>query len=164
MKEIVNKPKISKWVGGMYVILTIFVLTIFVSVPFASNILLSPLNLQILFFGIMIFLLFVLVLVTYSLYSTRYIIRDGVLHSWSPFAVINIKLTDIKSAEKMIIPFHFRVGASLYSGRFYVPSLGWTKGIITNLTDGVLITTRNKKRYLITPSSPEKFVKLLKKH
>jgi hypothetical protein len=61
-----------------------------------------------------------------------------------------------------MIPIHFRVGASLYSGRFYLLGLGWARAIITNLNDGVLITTKDKKYYLITPSNPEKFIKLLK--
>ena len=57
---------------------------------------------------------------------------------------------------------YLRVGASFYSGRFYIAGAGWTKTIMTNLVDGVLITDKNGKHYLITPSNPDKFVKLLK--
>lgn len=106
--------------------------------------------------------LFILVLVTYGLYNTKYIIQNGFLYSWSPFAVIRLKLATIKKIERTIVPFHIRVGASLYSGMFYIPGLGWTKSIITNLTDGVIITTKNNKHYLITPSNPDRFIKSLK--
>jgi hypothetical protein len=162
-KTMINKPRMSKWVGGMYTVLTIFIAIIFVAIAFGTNIRSSPLNLQILFFGLMAFVLFMMVFTTCSLYRTKYILQNGVLHSWSPFATINLKLRDIKKVERAMIPFHIRVGADLYSGRFYIPSLGWTKAIITNLSDGVMITTKDKKRYLITPSNPDRFIKLLKK-
>jgi len=35
------------------------------------------------------------------------------------------------------------------------------RSIITNLRDAVMVTARGGKRYLITPSEPEKFVKKL---
>jgi hypothetical protein len=159
----VNKPRISKWVGGMYAGLTIFITILFIAITFGSDIRLSPLCLQIFFFDIMISILFIMGLITWSFFRTKYVIHDGVLYSWSPFAIIKLKLNDIKKVERTIVPFHIRVGASLYSGRFYVPSLGWTKSIITNLSDGVIITTKDNKRYLITPSNPDKFVKSLKK-
>jgi hypothetical protein len=73
-----------------------------------------------------------------------------------------LKLKDIKKVEKTMVPMHFRFGASLYSGYFYVPSLGWVGSIITNLRDAIIITTKNGKYYMITPLNPEKFMKLLK--
>jgi len=163
VNNVINKPRISKWIGGMYTILTIFILILYITITFVSDIRLSPVYSQLFFFGIMIFVLFLLAFITYSFYKTKYVLQDGVLYSWSPFAIIKIKLKDIKKVERTMIPFHIRVGASLYSGRFYIPSLGWTRAIITNLSDGVLITTKDKKHYLITPSNPDRFIKLLKK-
>jgi hypothetical protein len=43
-----------------------------------------------------------------------------------------------------------------------VPNLGWVGSIITNLRDAILITTKKGKYYMITPSNPEKFMKMLK--
>ena len=162
-KNVINKPRISKWIGGMYTILTIFILILYITITFVSDIRFSPVYSQILFFGIMIFVLVLLAFITCSFYKTKYVLQKGVLYSWSPFAIIKIKLKDIKKVERTMIPFHIRVGASLYSGRFYIPSLGWTRAIITNLSDGVLITTKDKKHYLITPSNPDRFIKLLNK-
>lgn len=163
VNNMINKPRISKWIGGMYTILTIFILILYITITFVSDIRSSPLYSQLFFFGIMIFVLFLMAFTTCSLYKTKYVLQDGVLYSWSPFAIIKIKLKDIKKVERTMIPFHIRVGASLYSGRFYIPSLGWTRAIITNLSDGVLITTKDKKHYLITPSNPDRFIKLLNK-
>jgi hypothetical protein len=113
----------------------------------------------------LIIIVFVLALIgttAYSFYKTVYVIKDGFLCSWSPFAFIKVRINDIIKVERTMIPVHFRVGASLYSGRFYIPGVGWTKAIITNLTDGVLITDKNRKHYLITPSNPDNFIKSLK--
>jgi len=162
MKNVINKPRISKWIGETYKIMTISILIVFVAVALATNIASAPPYAQNLFFGLMAFALLLLGITTISIHRTKYVIRDGVLYSWSPFAVIKLALKDIKKVERTMVPAHFRVGASMYSGRFYIPGLGWTKAIITNFTDGLLITTKDKKRYLITPSNPDRFAKLLK--
>jgi len=160
--RVVNKPRISKWIGGMYIILTIFISILFIVISFGTDIRYGPIYLRMLFFGTMIFVLFIMGFITYSFYKTKYILCKDFLYSWSPFAIIKIKTKDIKKVERTIVPFHIRIGASLYSGRFYIPSLGWTKAIITNLSDGLLITDKKNRKYLITPSNPEKFKKLLK--
>jgi hypothetical protein len=164
LENTINKPRISKWIGGMYAILTIFVAILYIAIAFGTNVRTSSLSLQIFFFGVMFFVLFIVGSSAISFYRTKYVISNGVFYSWSPFAVIKFKLNDIKKVERTIVPIHFRVGASLYSGRFYVPSLGWTKSIITNLTDGVIITTKDNKHNLITPSNPDKFIKSLEEH
>lgn len=115
----------------------------------------------------MVFVVVLMAVTAYGLYRTKYVIRGGILSSWSPFAIIRLRLKDIKEVEITRIPFHIRIyGAGLYCGLFYIPGLGRTKTIMTNLSDGVLITTKDrkhgKKYYLITPSDPERFVKLLK--
>ncbi len=162
MKDIINKPRISRLIGGGYIILTIFITILFIGIAFGTDIRFQPINTRILFFSIMIFVLFLMSFTTFSLYKTKYVLKNGILYSWSPFTTINVKISNIKKVERTMIPIHFRVGASLYSGIFYILSLGWARAIITNLNDGILITTKDKKYYLITPSNPDKFIKLLK--
>ena len=160
MKDMTNRPRISKWIGGGYLLLTVLVACIFAAVAVWSGVF-SVLAAGIIFAIVIIFVLALLAVTAYGFYKTVYVIKDGILHSWSPFAVINLKITDIKSVEKTRIPFYFKgFGASLYSGIFYIPGLGWAKLIITNLTDGVLITDKNGKHYLITPLNPDHFLKL----
>jgi len=160
-KEVINRPIISKWIGGMYLTILIFIAflylivydyTMFEASYFAATF----------FNAVMAFVLLLILAVTIGLYRTRYTIKDGLLYSWSPFMTIKLKIEDIKKVEKTMVPIHFRVGASLYSGYFYVPSLGWVGSIITNLRDSILITTKKGKYYMITPSNPEKFMKMLK--
>jgi len=164
-KEIINRPRINKWIGKMYLGILIFIIIIFSTILYSFYQYAPETSPEVrpIIIGTMIFVTIILAITTIGLYTTKYKIRDGVLYSWSPFAVIKIRLKDIKKVERTRIPFHVRVGASLYSGIFYVPSLGWVRTIMTNLKDGVLITTKGRKYYMITPSHPERFMKMLKK-
>lgn len=157
-----NRPRISRWIGRGYLLLTVLFTVLFatISLNMYSRGLFYPASI---FVVVMLFVLILLGLITYGFYNTRYVVEGGFLRSNSPFAKINLKLKDIKKIETTRVPFYFKGwGASLYSGRFYIPGLGWAKVIITNLTDGVLITDKVERHYLITPSNPASFVKSLK--
>ncbi len=162
-KKIVNKPYISKWIGGMYITLSILVISVFLGISLFTLIYSSSMPSQVITIAVMSFTTILLIATTLSLYRTKYVVKDGILTSWSPFAIIRLKLKDIKKVERTLTPFYFRVGASFYSGRFYIPSLGWTRTIITNLRDGLIITAKGGRHYLITPSHPERFMKVLKR-
>lgn len=157
-----NRPRISGWIGGGYLLLFAFIALLYITIVISTSIL-SHVYPVIIFTVVMTLAVVVLGIVAYSFHKTLYVIKDGFLHSWSPFAVINLRLSDITKIEKTRIPFYFKGwGASLYSGFFYIPALGWAKVIMTNLTDGLLITDKNKRHYLITPLNPDAFVKSLK--
>ena len=157
-----NKPRISKWIGRGYIALFLFIVVLYILIELLIPITRHTFS-EIIFPIIIVAVLIIIGTTTYWFYKTVYLIKDGFLHAWSPFAVINLKLKDIKKAEATRIPFYIKgFGASLYSGIFYIPGVGWTKVIITNLADGVLITDKKEKHYLITPSNPASFIKLLK--
>jgi hypothetical protein len=99
--------------------------------------------------------------ITTSFYETKYTIEQGVLRARSPFMRMEVRMKDVEKAERVMVPVHFRVGASLYCGWFYVPNVGWVRSIITNLRDAVMITAKGGRRYLITPSEPERFIRKL---
>lgn len=161
-KYIVNRPLKSKWIGGMYIFMTIMIALIYIIIYLFAEVYTTPFFVRTVSSTVMAFVFLLILIITISFYSTKYKIKDGLLYSWSPFMIIKIKIKDIKKVEKTMVPLHLRVGASLYSGSFYVPSLGWVNSIITNLRDAILITTKKGKYYMITPSNPEKFMKLLK--
>lgn len=162
MKDMKNKPRISKWIGRGYLLLTVFIAVLYTAIALWANIFSFPYA-GIFFTVVMVFVLVLIGATTYSFYKTVYVVKEGFLYSSSPFAVINLGVKDITKIEQTRIPVSFKgFGATLYSGWFYIPALGWTKVIITNLTDGVLITDKNKKHYLITPSNPSSFVKLMR--
>jgi len=162
-KQIINKPYKSKWIGGLYIALTIIVALFYLWIYLLAELYLLPCSAQVIINGVMLFVLFMLLTLIISFYNIKYKIKDGLLTSWSPFVAIKIKLKDIKNVEKIMFPFNFRVGASFYSGFFYVPNLGWVRLIVTNLRDTVLITTKDGKYFMITPSNPKRFMKMLKR-
>jgi hypothetical protein len=156
-----NKPRISKWIGRAYILLAVLIACLAIALAIWTNVL-SLLSSGIVFTTVMVLVVGVLLVTAYSFYKTTYVVDGGFLYSWSPFAVINLRLKDIKEVEQTRVPFYFRGwGAGAYSGRFYIPAVGWTKVIITNLTDGVLITDKKGKHYLITPSNPKTFAKMI---
>jgi len=159
--KFVNKPYISKWIGGMYIGATIFVLALFFGLCGFFYINPPALTVKIVALATLFIIAMIMVWITTSFYDTEYTIEQGVLRSRSPFTKMKAKLKDIEKVERVLMPVHFRVGASLYCGWFYVPNVGWVRAVITNLRDAVMITTRGGKRYLITPSQPEKFMKKL---
>ena len=161
-KEVVNKPYISHWIGGLYVSLTVLIALVYFIVFLFTEIYQASCFIKAVFNTTMIFVFSLVLIITIGFYTTKYKIKNDVLYSWSLFMLIKIKLKDIKNVEKIMVPLHFRFGASLYCGVFYVPNLGWVRTIITNLRDAILITTKKGKYYMITPSSPKKFMKLLK--
>ncbi len=154
-KKTINRPRISNWIGGLYLGMAIFIALLFASISFLTG---RPA----IFLGIGALVFAILGLTAYCFYRTSYTIENGALYSWSPFMVIRLKLGDIRKVERTRVPIHMRVGAGGYCGLFYIAGAGWTRSIISNFTDGVLITDKNGKHYLITPSNPEAFVKLLK--
>jgi hypothetical protein len=158
MKDVINKPRISKWIGGGYFLLMLFIALLYAFILSVSHF--GSLSAAVTLNVIMLFAFALIAVTVYGFYKTTYVIKDGVLSAWSPFVVINLKVNDITKVEQTRIPFYFKgFGAGLYSGMFYIPGIGWTRVIITNLTDGLLITDRKGKHYLITPSNPGKFLK-----
>jgi len=160
-KIVVNIPR-KKWIGTMYVFMTAFVAVVFGTVLCGTASLMTYWEI-ISFLLLFAFVTALLGFITFCYYETKYVIRDKVLHSWSPFIVIRLPLKEIRKAERTRVPMHLRVGAALYSGFFYIPNVGWTRSIITNLNDGLLIYAKGGRKYLITPSNPDKFAKLLKR-
>lgn len=161
MREIVNNPYKSHWIGRLFITLTIFTAFIFILVYHYVG--LESQAGQNVVAAVMIGTLSMVLIITASFYNTKYSIRDGILRSWSPFMFIKIKLKDIKSVEKIMFPFGFRVGASFYCGVYYIPTLGWVRVIITNMRDVVLIKTKDGRKFIISPKNPIRFMKTLKK-
>jgi len=162
-KEIINKPYKSPWIGGLYISLTILITLIYLIIYlFADGAYGTSYFLQMVVNSLMFFVFSLMLITVISFYTTKYTISDGSLSSWSPFMGIKIKLKDIKKIEKIIFPFHVKIGASFYCGMFYVPNVGWVRSIITNLRDVILINTKDGKYFMITPSNPERFMKMLK--
>jgi Bacterial PH domain len=159
MQEITIRPRISRWIGGGYALLTSVLAIIYASILLLREISVSGYAFIILTVAMGLAII-MLGATTYGFFRTVYTIKNGRLHARSPFATVDLDINDIIKVERTRIPIYFKgFGASLYSGIFFIPGFGWTKVIITNLNDGMLITTKEEKRYLITPSDPGGFLR-----
>jgi len=161
MKTVVNVPR-KKWVGRGWIMLTVIMAAVFVFVFTTASPEMSYTE-QSAFVFLAVLVIALLAFTTFAYYRTKYVIKNGTLHAWSPFMAINLPLKEIKKVERTRVPYHLRVGASDYCGIFYIPGVGWTRTIMTNVTDGILIYAKDGKKYLITPSNPDKFARLLKR-
>jgi hypothetical protein len=162
-KQIINKPYKSNWIGGLYISITILIALLYIAIYLLAEMYQAPCSLQAVFCAVTVFVFSMMLIMTAGFYTTKYRIKDNVLTSWSPFVFIKVRLKDIKKVEKILYPFNFKVGASFYCGFFYVPNLGWVRTIMTNMRDAVLITTRDGRYFMITPSRPERFMRVLKR-
>jgi hypothetical protein len=90
--------------------------------------------------------------------SKKQIIIDGLIRK------ISIDILNIETAKKIPIPFGFRLfGAQFLGGVYYFPGIGNASVTMSNFDDGVLITTKQKKNYIITPKNPQDFINIIMK-
>lgn len=157
MKAIVYRPRFSNWIMGMYWAILIFFASIVAAAAIFSDMgSLAFMILTVTFSAVALLIAFIM-LRAYRMKFTitaTHIIVDGV------FRKNVIKRNDIKSIEKTPIPFGFRLfGASFLGGLYYLPGIGKAWVSMGNFEDGVLITTKQKRHYVITPQKPHEFIK-----
>lgn len=164
MPKLVNKPKVSKSVAGLYTGIVIFIGALIAFFAYAGFF--TPMGvLGIASVIVLMAVEAIMLVILASLYGTRYILTDEkLLIKASKFigGGKEISLKAVKSVERTLIPFGFRLfGASFYGGHYYIPGLGRAFITMTNFDDGVLITS-NHGNYIITPSDPENFIETIK--
>ena len=158
--EAVYRPRFSRWIMGMYwVILGLMVSIVLVAIAFSG---MGPLPFAILavaFSGISVLIAFIML----RAYMMRFTITAKDITIEGVFRKSVIKRSDIKSIEKTPIPFGFRLfGASFLGGLYYLPGIGKAWVSMGNFEDGVMITTKQKGHYVITPQKPHEFIKRAK--
>jgi hypothetical protein len=139
------------------------ILTYFLSLQKSSTTGIMAIVVLIVTFG---FVEAVMLWILISIYRTQYILSEDDLVLKATKLIggsKRIPLTTIKSVERTLIPFGFRLfGASGYGGYYYFPSVGKAFVVITNFKDGVLVKAEHGN-YVITPSSPEGFIETIEK-
>lgn len=165
---IVNKPEILRSLKWMYAVITIFIpalgviLAYFPSLQTPSTAGITAMVVLIVVIG---FVETVMLWILASIYRTRYILTEDELILKAPRLIggsKRIPLGTIKSVERTLIPFGFRLfGASFYGGYYYFPGVGKAFMVITNFKDGVLVKAKHGN-YVITPGNPDRFVETIK--
>lgn len=160
MAEKVFRPRLSKWIMGMYWIILLFMLAMTLMIPVIASL---DLFAAVVFLVVLSFAALVFVLFIFRAYRMKYVVKDGELTIHGIFRTSTVKTSEIKSAEKTLIPMGFKLfGTSFLGGLYYIPGKGKVWVAMGNFEDGVMISTKQDKHYLITPMGPEKFIKALK--
>jgi len=102
-------------------------------------------------------------IIIYRIHHMRYLIKNGEITIYGVFKTNTVRISEIEEIKRTPIPFGIRLfGGSLIGGRYFLPGIGRAWVAMTNFEDGVLITTRNKEHYLITPDKPGQFIDFIK--
>lgn len=157
MKAIVYRPRFSSWIMGMYwTILIFFACIVAASLIFSGIGSLAFTILTVTFSAVALLIAFIML----RAYRMKFTVTDAHVIVDGVFRKSVIKRDDIKSIEKTPIPFGFRLfGASFLGGLYYLPGIGRAWVSMGNFEDGVLITTKHGKHYVITPRKPIEFIK-----
>lgn len=160
MEKIIFKARMSKWILRFYAFMIAAVMAALAGPAFFIKEI--PEEGKITFV-----ILFGAILVLFAVIISRakkmsFAIGDQLVIN-GVFGRHKIDFKDISEARRSAIPAGVRLfGASLLGGYYYFPGIGTAWVSMGNFSDGVLITTVQKKRYLITPEDPDKFISLLK--
>jgi hypothetical protein len=97
-------------------------------------------------------------------YTMEFIISKKQIIIYGLLRAISIDISNVENIKKIPIPFGFRLfGAQFLGGVYYFPGIGNASVTMNNFDDGVLITTKQKKNYVITPQKPQDFIKIILK-
>jgi hypothetical protein len=95
---------------------------------------------------------------------TSYTINSHDIKVYGAMGTKNISYNEIESIKKSPIPSGLRLfGFSFLGGWYYLPGIGRTWVSMTNFKDGVLISTKDDKKFMITPKDPMRFIKVVNK-
>jgi len=95
---------------------------------------------------------------------TLYTLNPHEIKIYGAMGTKTISYEQIESIKKSAIPIGLRLfGSSFLGGWYYLPGIGRTWVSMTNFKDGVLISTQDNKKYIITPREPRRFIEIIEK-
>ncbi len=161
LTEMTFTPRLSKWIAGMYWSIFVFLIFMLVVVPFLAE--MSSWE-KVVFLVVFLAVLAIFIFIMVKAYRMRFtIVKNRIIVS-GVFKENRIEISGIKSINKVPIPAGIRLfGASFLGGLYYFPGIGRAWVTMGNFQDGVLISTKKGKHYVITPQEPLKFIEIIKK-
>jgi len=149
--------RLSRWIAGLYWLILVFLGAMIVFIPIVAK-MQQP---EGIFFRATISLAFLAIaFILYRAYKLRFTVTQQEVAASGIFKKIRIGITEISSIQKTPIPIGFRLcGASFLGGWYYLPGIGRAMVAMTNFSDGVMITTKRGKHFVLTPKDPQQFIK-----
>ena len=161
LTEMTFTPRLSRWITGMYWSIFVFLIFMLVAVPLLVK--MSSWE-KVLFVVVFLAVLAMFIFIMVKAYRMRFTIEKKRIIVSGVFKENRIEIPDIKSINKVPIPAGIRIfGASFLGGLYYFPGIGRAWVTMGNFQDGVLISTKKGKHYVITPQEPLKFIEIVKK-
>ena len=161
LTEITFTPRLSKWIAVMYWSILAFLIFMLVAMSFLAEMSFWE---EVLFLVVFLAVLVMFIFIMVKAYRMRFTIEKNRIIVRGVFKKNRIKISDIKSIDKVPIPAGVRLfGASFLGGWYYLPGIGKAWVTMGNFQDGVLISTKKDKHYVITPQEPLKFIQTVKK-
>ncbi|MBU0953589.1 MAG: PH domain-containing protein [Nanoarchaeota archaeon] len=118
-----------------------------------------------LFVGVYVAVMLLIIFILYRASNMTFTVTRDTLFIRGIFNTNVVPLKTITSVQKTPTPFGFRLfGASFLGGLYHLPGIGRTWVAMGNFEDGVLITTKQKKHFFITPQQPLAFINIVKKN
>ena len=95
-------------------------------------------------------------------YRTLYTLNPNEIRIYGAMGTKTISYEQIESVKESAIPQGLRLfGSSFLGGWYYLPGIGRTWVSMTNFKDGVLISTDDDKKYILTPKEPRRFIEII---
>lgn len=150
------ETRLSKWIAGMYWGILVFLVVLLVTMPLVTTMSYYEL---LAFVGLFICILVLFVFILFRAYTMQYIVTADKVVIRGLFRTRDIPLSTLESVRKVPIPFGFRLlGSSFLGGWYYLPGIGRAWVAMTNFEDGVLLTTKKGKHFVVTPEKPQDFI------
>jgi hypothetical protein len=157
----IYRSKVSKWIAGFYFVILLYLLIMLIGIPLFTSMTAFEKSV---FIGMFLIITIMISFIIFRAYRLNFIISKDSVVIDGLFKKHKIMISDIKEVKKIPIPFGFRLfGASFLGGRYYIPGIGKASIAMSNFDDGVLIITKRKNNFIITPKNPLKFLDYLKR-
>jgi hypothetical protein len=161
VNDIIFKSRFSKWIAGMYWAILAFLIILMIGIPLTVTMTFVVKSLFVLLFT-SISIMFVYLI--WKGYTMEFVVSKKQIIIYGLLRKISIDISNVETIKKIPIPFGFRLfGAQFLGGLFFFPGIGNASVTMSNFDDGVLITTKEKKNYVITPQNPQDFIKIILK-
>lgn len=161
INELSFRAGLSKWIAGMYWSILAFLVIMMIGIPQLADMELFE---KVLFLSLFSLMLLVFIFILFKAYKIKFTIAHTHIIVSGIFRKNRIDISDIKSIQKTPMPFGFRLfGASFLGGWYFLQGIGKAGVAMSNFEDGVLITTKQDKHYVITPGKPLEFIKIVRR-
>ena len=161
INDLIFRSRFSKWIAGMYWMILAFLIIMMIGIPLVITMTLMEKSLYVFIFCCTSIIFIYLI---WKAYTMKFIISKNQIIIYGLLQKITIDISNVETIQKFPIPFGLRLfGVICLGGAYFFLGIRKTSVSMSNFDDGVLLTTKQKENYLITPETPKIFIKIILK-